>query len=386
MPRKRSNGEKSVVISLWSAGSCGRKQLEGILEYVNRRQCQWNMRIIMNPDELTADEIAREGRDGADGFIAFVNPEAAPALAASSVPTVLMSFPLPVFARRKTGLVKLVNNNDLIGRMGADYFLTLGVFASYAFVPDDQNRGWSRMRERAFCARLTERGIDCSVFGRPREELGDWLAGLPKPVAVMTPFDLRAKEVLTVCRARRLSVPNEVAILGVDDDSLICEMSRPSLSSIRLDQIAYGRKAAAMLDELMRARKDVPSRTQIVEPGQIVERESTRALPPAVLLSRRMQAFIESHATEGLSPDDVARAVGVSRRLADLRFRQTSGTTLRRAIEARQLAELKRLLRKTAIPIAKASLQCGFHSALWAKYVFKRNVGMTMSEWRRSGR
>ena len=376
---KRSK-EKSIIVSLWSAGSCGRKQLAGILRYVNRSR-PWNVRIIMDPNDFTPEVITSAEKDGIDGFIAFVNPSAAPALAASTVPTVLMSFPAPVLAKRKTGLVRFVNDNDKIGRMGADYLMSLGTFASYAFVPDEQGRGWSRMREQSFRKRLASSGHKCLTFLGKRTDLIRWLQDLPKPAALMTPFDFRAKDVLEACRQAKISVPGQIAVLGVDDDDIICENARPTLSSIHLDQEEIGFRAAETLSRLM-SDPSMESRTLYLPTGDVVVRESTLALSPAQQLARRIAAFIDKHAVEGISSADVAVGLGISRRLADLRFREIMGTTLHQAIEARRLAEIKRLLAKTRLPIAKIAHLAGYANDLRAKYAFKAKFGMTMSEWR----
>lgn len=376
----KSPQERSVVVSLWSAGSCGRKQLAGVLDHVNRGHA-WNVRIIMDPREFSADLIARAEADGVDGFIAFVNPENAAALAASRVPTVLMSYPQPVLTRRKRGLVLFLNRNEEIGRMGAEYLLSLGAFATYAFVPDTLGRGWSRLRERGFRARLGKAGFPCRVFRSG--DLADWLAALPKPAAVMAPYDFRAKDVIEACNRLRLAVPDQVAVLGVDDDELICDFTRPSLSSIHLDQEAIGRKAAETLERLMSAKQPPKTSRCLLPTGKVVERASTKPLPPAQCLVQKIKAIVETGATGELTVNDVAARAGVSRRLADLRFRELTGTTIRRAIEERRLKEICRRLKETDLPIARIARQCGYANDLRAKYVFKSRFGCTMSEWRR---
>lgn len=375
--------EKSVVVSLWSAGSCGRKQLAGILKYVNRGR-PWNIRIVMDPKDLSAREIAKAEADGTDGIIAFVTPEAAPALARSTIPTVLMSFPVPALAPRKRNLVRFVNRNEEIGAKGAAYLMSLGTFASYAFVADEQGRGWSRLRERAFRSHLHAAGLRCHAFVPGRDELTSWLQALPKPAAIMAPFDFRAKEVLDACHTAKIAVPRDVALLGVDDDDLICETTRPSLSSIHLDQETIGYRAAETLDRLMSARKPCAVETVYLPTGDVVERESTRAIPPAVRLVERMKAFIDAHALEDISAADVAARIGVSRRLADLRFRELTGGTVRQAIEERRFAEIKRKLVETDLPIGKITRLCGYKNDLRVKYAFKARHGMTLSAWRKA--
>lgn len=380
---RKSRSEKSVIVSLWSAGSCGRKQLAGILKYVNQGR-PWNIRIVMDPKDLTSREIAKAETDGTDGIIAFVTPEAAPTLARSTVPTVLMSFPIPALAPRKSNLVRFVNRNEEIGAKGAAYLMSLGTFASYAFVADELGRGWSRLRERAFRTHLRAVGHHCHAFIPGRDELTTWLQALPKPAAVMTPFDFRAKEVLDACHKAKIAVPRDVALLGVDDDDLICETARPSLSSIHLDQETIGYRAAETLDRLMSARKPCAVETVYLETGDVVERESTRAIPPAVRLVERMKAFIDAHALEDISAADVATRLGVSRRLADLRFRELTGGTVRQAIEARRFAEIKRKLIETDLPIGKITRLCGYKNDLRVKYAFKARHGMTLSAWRKA--
>ena len=378
----RVRKEKSVIVSLWSAGSCGRKQLAGILRYINAGH-PWNIRIIMDPKDFTAETIADAERSGVDGMIAFTPPETVSALAATKIPTVLLSFPLPAMNRRRRNLAIFINDNEAIGTKGAEYFLSLGTFASYAFVPDTDRRGWSRLRERAFRARLVQAGHDCQTYGRTHETLSEWLLRLPKPAAVMTPFDFRAKDVIEACHAARISVPKDLSLLGVDDDELICESTRPSISSIRLDQEKIGYRAAETLNRLMNAGKPGAPERIVLPSGSVIERESTRPISPTVHLVRKIRACIDERFAEDLSVDDIAAFAGVSRRLADLRFSAATGTSIRRALEDRRLKEIKRRLTESDLPIAKITRLVGYTNDLWVKYVFKKRFGLSMSDWRK---
>jgi len=378
----RASTERKVVIALWSAGSCGRKQLAGILRYVNSGK-NWDTHFIMDPKELTAEAVRRFEREGVNGFIVFVSDaEAAKAIARSSVPTVLVSYPTAVLEARKRGIILCVNDNAEIGRTGAEHFLALGQFADYGFVPDRQGRGWSPLRERAFTERLAKDGKRCRVFKGEESELPGWLKMLRRPAAVMAPFDFRAKEVMAACHAAALVVPNDVAILGVDDDELVCENVRPALSSVHIDQEMIGYRVAEELAKLMNAKTPPPSRTLVFKSGSVVARESTRPLSPVIGLVRRVNAFLGEHWAEPISVEDVAKCLRVSRRLLDLRYREATGHTVRQALEDRRIAALKRLLRTTKLPIARLTMKCGFANGLWAKYVFKRREGMTMSRYR----
>lgn len=374
--------EKSVIVSLWSAGSCGRKQLAGILRYVNAGH-PWNVRIIMDPKEFDEELIHQAERDGVDGFIAFTLPSAAKALAASRIPTVLLSFPQPALMKRRKSIAFFLNDNEEIGRMGADYFLSLGTFFSYGFVPDASGRGWSRLRERGYRERLRAAGKECIVYSPRAGSLSEWLKELPKPAAVMAPFDFLSREIVEACRRAKISVPQQVSVLGVDDDELICDTCRPSLSSIRLDQDLIGYRAAECLNRMMTARNPKPAERVMLPNGRVIERASTKYTSPVVHLVKAITSYIDAHATEGVTVDDVARGLGISRRLADLRLREATGKTVRQAIEDRRLDEVKRHLETSQLPICKITKLCGYENGLWVKYVFKRRFGMTMTDFRR---
>ena len=198
----------------------------------------------------------------------------------------------------------------------------------------------------------------------------------------MAPLDFRAREVADACHRARIGMPSQVMILGVDNDDIVCEISKPTISSIALDQEHYGYLAARELDRLMSAKRKTPARIVRLESGDVAERESTRHVAPGVHLVKRIQAFIDTHFKDGISAGDIPAKLHVSRRLAEMRFSETTGKTIREAIEDRRLSEIKRYLFGTSLPIAKITRLCGLENELWIKYVFKRRFGMTMSEWR----
>lgn len=380
---KKDSRPRNVVMALWLAGSPGRKHLQGALRYVNAGH-NWNVKILSGPSEFTADVIRAAEQDGTDGFLACVDSRTADALAASTVPTVLMDFPPPALRKRSKALTMMFNDEEGIGAKGADYFLSLGSFATYAFVPDAEGRGWSRLRERGFKAALRKSGKDVRVYGRACGALADWLAALPKPAAVMSAWDFGAKEVLEACRKARLKVPADVSVLGADNDELLCEYAQPTLTSIKIDHEQHGYESAAILDRMMNARKPSAVRKVFTPVGEVVERESTKPTAPAENLVRRALDFIDANATAGIGVADVVRHLGVSRRLADLRFAQTTGTTIRRALEDRKLDEVKRRLVHTSLSIEKISRLSGYANVQRLKYVFRARFGMPMSAYRSS--
>ena len=377
MRKEKSN--KTVVLSLWLAGSAGRKQLSGALRYVNTRGA-WNFRLFGDPSECSAEALGA----GIDGFLGHVTPDNADALLASDIPAVIIDFPPPALLKRRGETVILLDDDERIGQTGADYFVSLGRFAAYAFVPDAQNRGWSRLRERGYRRRLAEHGLSCPVYRSDRQPLADWLKGLPKPAAVLCAYDFGAKEVLDCCHAAQIDVPRQIAVLGVDNDELVCDNTTPSLSSIRLDHEHIGFRAAEELNRRMCAsgkRRKAPYRLLLPDHG-VVERASTRAIPPAVLLTDRINDFIREHAAEPIDVRDIVSGVGVSRRLADLRYRERTGSSIRQALENRRLELVCRRLRTGDLSLDKIACLCGYANPQRLKYVFKARFGVSMSAWR----
>ena len=380
---KKEAKPKTVVMAPWLAGSPGRKHLQGALRYANAGH-NWNVKILSGPKEFTADVIRTAEESGVNGFLACVDSAAAAALAGSPIPTVLLDFPPPVLHKRQRALTLMFNDEEGIGAKGADYFLSLGSFATYAFVPDAEGRGWSRLRERGFKDALRKQGKDVRVFGPTQGTLADWLAALPKPAAVMSAWDFGAKEVLEACRRAKLKVPTDVSVLGADNDELLCEYAQPTLTSINIDHEQHGYESAAILDRMMNARKPSAVRKVFTPVGEVVERESTKPTAPAENLVRRALDFIDANATAGIGVADIVRHLGVSRRLADLRFAQAAGTTIRRALEDRKLDEVKRRLVHTSLSIEKISRLSGYANVQRLKYVFKARTGMSMTDYRAS--
>lgn len=369
------------MVVLWLAGSAGRKQLTGILQYVNAGH-PWSIRLITDPKDFTDDAIRQAKAEGVNGFLVHANAQVGTALAASTIPTVLLDFPPPALRKRTTSIALILDGDEQIGRTAADYFLKLGNFASFAFVPDEQNRGWSRLRERGYKARLNEHDRPCRVYGRDKGTLSDWLKALTRPVAVFTAYDLRAQETIEACKAARLSIPDQVAVLGVDNDELICDYTTPSISSVRIDHETLGAEAAKLLDRMMRTPSAVRPKPVFMPAGVVVERESTAPTPPTAHLVARALDYIRAHAEERISVSDVVRHLGISRRLADARFGAATGTSIRRAIEDRRLTLVQERLKATSLSIDKVARLCGYANPQRLKYVFKARFGMSMSDWR----
>ena len=393
-PKKK----RTVLVVLRMTGASGRSLLEGVFQYV-KRGIHWNVRLMQMPDMLTPSEIAACEHEGIDGIITSelgTTPETAAALRDTPIPLAVISVPDPILANRTAPTVFVANNEEAIGAEGVRFFRTLGAFNSFGFVQNFKGFAWSDLRAKGFCDEVASFGGKSSVFRSPfplnmppvdlmadRMALAQWLKRLSKPAAVMADWDWRATQILEICNTEKIKVPSQISVLGVDDDVLLCDFTTPALSSIKPDHEQVGYRAAAELDAIISARYPRNHRTVLCAIKGIVERESTKPLAPSAVLVKKATDFITKHACEGATVSDVVTAMGVSRSLADLRFKEVNGTTILEALTQRRLDEVIRLLFTTDYPIKRISLSCGFSNIKHLKWLFRKRFGMSMREYRR---
>ena len=367
----------------------GRDILYGISRYA-RANAHWSIRLL--PFSGEEGNLPFPMPEEADGIITS-EPLAADA-ASSSIPLVVIGAREEWLGRRMRSLAFVRNDDAAIGRFGADFLKSLGKFRSFGFVPTNTPYYCSILRSEGFHAELgkgiaadirqytvnkTEDGSDEDI-----KSLGSWLADLPKPTAVMAVHDMRATHVLEAANMMKIKVPEQMAVIGVDNDELLCDFTSPQLTSIYPDHVKEGELAAATLQSLL-AKKDARhARTFRSNAKSIVERESTRHISPATHLAEEAMSFIRHNALKGISSADVAKHLRVSRRLCDLRFRECHGETILEAILRLRFSELKRRLASSNAPIGKIAAACGFTCESHVKRMFRKRFGMSMREWRAS--
>ena len=393
------------------SGAAGRDILSGVF-YFTRMHPNWHTRLFQMPAEFTPDAFLAECAVGLDGIVASEpGPDETAALVRDSkIPVSFIGDPGPVLSARRHGIAFTRNDDEQIGRIGARYLASLGAHRAYGFVPTTSQQYWSDFRLSGFADALKSRGAEPIIFRSPgtagsREDLDalkDWLVNLPKPAAVMTAWDTRATQVLNICQEARIKVPRQIAVLGVDNDELLDESCVPPLTSILPDHEKLGYAAARALERLMAGREvgghagrvtlpNVQKALQLpqpflIRPVKVVERESAVAATPTAHILSRALDFIRKNAVKGIKVDDVAKALGISRRLADLRFQQFSGETINEAITRQKLDAVKKLLATTDRPIKVISESCGYTDLAYLKTLFKRRFGCTMRDWRRQNR
>ena len=316
------------------------------------------------------------------------------ALAESPLPAVFIDVFGEALSRRPNAAFFKSDNAD-IGRRAARHLLECGDFSSFGFVhAAPKDGGWSMERRDGFASALEgQKATGRPVFVFPpredegsdddRHALAEWLSALPKPAAVMAAYDWRATHVLDACAEAGLRVPDQVALVGADNDEFYCSFTIPHLSSVQSDGESVGLRAAAELDALSRKGRKGPGPVFQIPAKGVVQRESTKFLPPAAALVRRGAEFIRAHASEGIVPGDVYRHLRVSRSLAELRFAELRGETIRAAIERERLDRVKRLLKTTNRPLARIAQEAGFKSANHLSHLFKKRTGLSPSAWRK---
>lgn len=389
--KKGSYCKVAVVLRL--AYGSGRDILYGISRHA-RKHYRWQLHIINFAGNDTLAEIQRAERKGLDGIIAngLDNALLSSHLSSSSTPLVVIGAQSSGLQRRMANLAFVRNDDTGIGRFGADYLFSLGRARSYGFVDWTATGYASMLRRQGFLEYFKGKDTDVRTYSTTADlekgsleditSLSKWLSSLPKPTAVMAVHDLRAIHVLEAAAMANIKIPRELALIGVDNDELLCDTAEPTLTSIAPDHIRLGELAAEALNGMMREPSRHRTRTIRSNVKTIVERQSAKPVTPATQLVERAMSFIRRNAIKGISTMDVVNHLGVSRRLADVRFRQFTGQTILSTILKIRLDEVKRRLRDTETPIAKITAACGFRGENYAKKLFKSRFGVSMSAWR----
>ena len=382
---------KTIGIIIERQRAYGRRLCEGIVRFARERK-DWLLRIV------EFSEIRRNPRlRSHDGFIARVmNDEIADILADTGKPVVdvFLEKPIPGFAG-------VDQNARMVGQMAARHFIEHR-FTNFAFCGYDGRR-YSDDRRNAFvhCLKLNHFECECyrtpsaalkdfeeSVvmrehFGMPSDakSLSRWIRRLPKPVAVFCAHDMRAYQLSEICRAEGMRVPDEVAILGCDDDELVCQFTDPPISSIDQNAVGIGYAAAQALQRMFANPSAMPPIAK-VKPLRLVERESTRTYPLSPKWLSDALVFIQSNLAQGISAVDVYAHVGKSHTLVDAAFRRQLGTSVQKEISRIRLNEARRLVATTGMPLQDIARSCGYSSLQYFSTSFSQAFGTSPSSLR----
>ena len=379
-----------VLVSISLAHASWRDFFSGILRYVDEND-NWDVRIAHEPGDLSAAKIAEVEREGYAGII-LATPGVVDfkRLNRSTIPLAACG-DWPELRRRRKSVVHISLPAEEHGIAGARHLLAHGRYAVYGFVRSRFDMNWSEMRQSAFAKTVRAAGGTVKCYALPRgavqerdvSELRDWLLSLSKPAAVMADCDRRAAQVIAACRDGGLDVPRDVAVLGVDDDKFYALHTRPPLSSVIPGHMEAGYRIAEELDRMIKAKTSStrPKRV-VIHPKGVVSRESTRPISSAAALVRRAKEFAEANALDGIKVMDVVRHLGCSRRIAELRFRQSEKTTIARYISDCKLEEARRRLATTTATVAEIAIGCGIKTPSHLSHLFRRKYGTSIIDFR----
>ena len=388
MKRNRDRPIRRVLAALWMGGRFGTDVLAGIFRRAAERG-GWDVRVVRFR-EILAGEIERARLDGGlDGLVFdYWASEFPRVLKSVQVPVVLLDVPgAAAFAAKRPRVAVIRSDNAAIGRAAARELLGHGVYRSFGFVGASEGQPWSAERGKAFRAALEAAGAEGRECpgGAGSPDLAAWLRVLPAPAGVFAANDETGVRVLSVCRAARLPVPARVSVLGVDDETFLCENAHPPLSSVVPDFERQGWLAACAI-ETMSEGGEPPPPAEVGVRG-IVRRASTGGGPSAAgLLVQRALSFIRQRACDGIGVPDVAARLGVSRRLLDLRFRQEQGRSVLDAIQERRLDEVRRRLSETDETIGEIAAACGYGDVSHLRRLFRARFHAGMRTWRETVR
>ena len=304
------------------------------------------------------------------------------------LPTVFLDRP-PSTVTRDT--VCISSDAASIGRLAARELLALNAKA-YAYVPHILNLPWSVERGSVFAKELAFNGAHCRIFGKRSGEMSEstyvrelsrWIRKLPKPAAVFTANDSIGELVIRVAQENGLSVPDDVAIMGVDNDEEICLRCTPSLSSIKPDHERAGYLAAALLRDLIR-RPRKPPKSQTFGALAVFHRGSTRALRRHDERTVRIVETIRKQAGSGISVEQLATGFGVTRRLVEMRFREATGHSIRDEIQSIRLERAKVLLSQGKVRLAEIASAAGYPSVQAFRKTFTAATGKSPLNWRKA--
>jgi LacI family transcriptional regulator len=250
---------------------------------------------------------------------------------------------------------------------------------------------WSNWRREHFERAVRAEGGQCFIYEPTRrfsrddteqvDDLARWIRKLPKPVGVMACYDLRGVQVLDACRRLGVAVPDELAVVGVDNDELLCELAHPPLSSVIPNTHRTGYEAAALLDQMMSGKR-IGGQTHLIPPLGLAARQSSDVLAiddRHVALAVR---YIREHACDGINVQDVLRAVPQARRLLENRFKKLLNRTPHEEIVRVQLSRVKQLLTETDLPLSEIAQRAGFRHVEYLSVVFRKKVGVPPSRYR----
>ncbi|MDH7598036.1 MAG: XylR family transcriptional regulator [Sedimentisphaerales bacterium] len=376
---------RKIVMLLNPSRNYTRGLIRGIAKYAHL-QSDWVFYRPLHYREPTPErslvEILQELRPHG---IFMREPERTEEIIALGIPTV--SYPYTV--ELIPGVANVAADHMAIGQMAARHFLERG-FQHFAYNGFD-DWWWSRKRREGFCGVVREAGYETHVYELPPKDrrtwdkelpaIGRWLKSLPLPVGLMACNDDRAELIIEACRAVGLSVPDQVAVVGVDNDPLICELCSPPLSSVSLGLEKAGYESAALLDQMIRDRTVRP-RTIYIEPTHVETRLSSDTVAVTDEYVAAAVRFIRDNSRRSITAKEVADGVLLCRRALEKRFRRILGKSIHDEIRRVRIEIITRMLMDRHLRISDIAEALGFPSTSHLSRYFRSQMGISPLEYR----
>jgi LacI family transcriptional regulator len=374
---------RQVALLIESSNAYARGLLQGIARYV-RLHRSWSIYL---PEQGRGDAPPRWlARWRGDGVIARIETEA--------VANLLRRLQLPVIdvsAARHIPAIPWVETDDAaVARLALEHFLGRG-FKHLAYCGDPRFN-WSRWRGEHFTRLARESNVPCQEYESAPQHGGSWQAeharlvrwvkSLPRPIGILACYDIKAQQLLDACRSAHAAVPEEVAVLGIDDDPVLCELCDPPLSSVMLDPHRTGYLAAELLDRQM-AGERVAAEAHRIPPLDIHTRQSTDVLAIEDREIASAVRLIRQRACEGITVGDLLQAIPLSRRVLERRFIRCVGRSPHAEILRVKLDRARQLLAETDLSVAAVARLSGFEHPEYLSVAFKREVGLNPHAFRK---
>ena len=353
----RVNRHQDILVAMPTGSHSERMKLEGILQYAHEKSgARWNLELDLSG--ILRKLVRGAARTSYDGIIAYVGSDAERrSLLAIDLPLVLIEdLTVPGRFPRRRNVVTLLCDHEAEGRTAARYFLERH-YRNFAYVGAEVDSDYNALRRKGFTDAVREAGFPvCSFAGTT--PLADWLRSLPRPCALFAVHDLRARRVLAAAEQAGIAVPSELAVLGVDNDSVLCTTSSPTLSSIPTFDTSLGYAAGRALNEILLKRAH--GRVIRTRHTQVVTRHSTDTEAISDIFVSKALDWARVHLGEKLTAETLANRAGCSKHYLQNRAEQALGTSLGTAIRRLRLTTAAELLTTTDLPVSEISHRCGF--------------------------
>lgn len=377
-----------ILLIIETSRAYGRKLLRGIAQYALLNgpwQIERQAPFYLHGSQAVGD-FSLKHLTGVDGIIIREQKNIEPLLE-SGIPIIFASY-----LRKDFDVPMIQTDDEGIAATAVKYFFERG-FEFFAFVGFD-GMFWSDNRKAAFASSVQEAGYSCQTYSQPKSRkqqkweqekdlLSEWLRELPKPVALLACNDDRAQQVLSACRQAELSVPEEVAIVGVDNDEFICTLTHPPLSSVNLSTEIAGYEAASVLDRMVHGEK-VGNPVIPVHASNIVTRQSSDILAITDPIVVQAVRFIREHVWEPIQIDDVLDHVAISRRSLYDKFKQAMNCSIHQHIKKARVEHIEHLLLETEMTISQIAYRMGFKGDEHIASYFRSIKGVNPHAFRKS--